>query len=320
MLIFSFEMNLFLSFFVCLVTEDSLRFFSPFPRQRESLKLLLSLSKKVRTHGRVRGNWWLTGGPLNVLASIGRSTLGAFRTCGQYIIFLGRTFSHGLRPPYYAKQVGQQFLQIGYYSLPVIGLTALFTGGVLALQSYAGFSRFSAQNALPMVVAISITRELGPVIAGLMFAGRVGATIAAEIGTMRVTEQIDALATLSTDQFRYLYAPRIFAGLITLPILVFIADILGILGGFLVGVYQLDFKPFQYLKATAQCLVFDDVTSGLIKAAFFGVSTALMGCYQGANSKGGAAGVGRATMNAVVLSSIAVLCLNYVLTTILFHT
>lgn len=256
---------------------------------------------------------------MNVLAAIGRSVLQAFHTCGQYIIFLARAFSRGLRPPYYTKQIGQQILQIGYYSLPVIGLTAVFTGGVLALQSYAGFSRFSAQNALPMVVAISITRELGPVIAGLMFAGRVGATIAAEIGTMKVTEQIEALATLSTDSFRYLYAPRIFASLVTLPILVFIADVLGVMGGFLVSVCQLDFKPVQYLKATVQCLVAEDVTSGLIKAAFFGVSTALMGCYQGAHSKGGAAGVGRATMNAVVLSSIAVLCLNYVLTTILFH-
>lgn len=256
---------------------------------------------------------------MNVLASIGRGTLNTFQTCGRYMIFLGRTFLRGLRPPYYGKQIGQQILQIGYYSLPVIGLTALFTGGVLALQSYAGFSRFSAQNALPMVVAISITRELGPVIAGLMFAGRVGATIAAEIGTMKVTEQIDALATLSTDSFRYLYGPRIFAGLVTLPVLVFIADILGILGGFLVGVYQLDFRLFQYLKATAQSLVAEDVTSGLIKAAFFGLSTTLMGCYQGARSKGGAAGVGRATMNAVVFSSIAVLCLNYILTTILFH-
>lgn len=256
---------------------------------------------------------------LNILASIGHGTLRAFQACGQYMIFLGRAFSRGVRPPYYTRQIVMQLLQIGYYSLPVIGLTAVFTGGVLALQSYAGFSRFSAQNALPMVVAISVTRELGPVIAGLMFAGRVGATIAAEIGTMKVTEQIDALATLSTDSYRYLYAPRIFAGLTTLPILVFIADILGVMGGFIVAVCQLGFKPFQYLKATAQCLVADDVTSGLIKAAFFGVSTALMGCFQGAHSKGGAAGVGRATMNAVVLSSIAVLCLNYILTTLLFH-
>lgn len=210
-------------------------------------------------------------------------------------------------------------MDIGFYSMPVIGLTAIFTGAVLALQSYTGFSRFSAQSAVPTIVVLSVTRELGPVIAGLMFAGRVGATVAAEIGTMKVTEQIDALSTLSTNCYRYLYWPRIFAGLLTLPMLVFVADIIGVMGGYVVSVLQLGVNGQQYLKMTAQYLMAEDVISGLVKAMFFGLATATMGCFQGARSEGGAAGVGRATMNAVVISSILILCLNYALTTIFFH-
>jgi phospholipid/cholesterol/gamma-HCH transport system permease protein len=209
-------------------------------------------------------------------------------------------------------------MDVGFCSLPVIGLTSIFTGAVLALQSYTGFSRFSAESALPMLVVLCITRELGPVIAGLMFAGRVGATMAAEIGTMKVMEQIDALSTLSTCCYRFLYWPRILAGLLTLPLLVFICDIIGVFGGFLVSVYQLDFNAVQYIKMTVQFLQAEDIISGLIKAAFFGLSTALTGCFQGACSLGGAAGVGHATRNTVVMSSITIFFLNYLLTTIIF--
>jgi phospholipid/cholesterol/gamma-HCH transport system permease protein len=212
-----------------------------------------------------------------------------------------------------------QYINIGFYSVPVIGLTSVFTGAVLALQSYTGFSRFSAQSALPTLVVLCITRELGPVIAGLMFAGRVGATIAAEIGTMKVTEQIDALSTLSTSSHKFLYWPRILAGVVTMPVLAFIADIIGVMGGAIVSVMKLGFSLEQYMKMTIRYLTAEDVASGLIKAAFFGLSTALLGCFHGAKSKGGAAGVGRATMNAVVMSSISILCLDYILTTLLFH-
>lgn len=256
---------------------------------------------------------------MNAFAYIGCGTLRFLNACGQAFLFLYRTFSKGLTPPYYWKQIGRQMMEIGFYSMPVIGLTAIFTGAVLALQSYTGFSRFSAQSAVPTIVVLSVTRELGPVIAGLMFAGRVGATIAAEIGTMKVTEQIDALATLSTNCYQYLYWPRILAGLLTLPILVFVADIIGVMGGYSVSVLQLGFNGQQYLKMTAQYLMTEDVMSGLVKAMFFGLATAMMGCFQGARSEGGAAGVGRATMNAVVISSILILCLNYALTTVFFH-
>lgn len=254
-----------------------------------------------------------------ILSHIGKRFLTACRYCGTWFLFFYKSISSGVTPPFYWQQIWAQIVSIGFYSLPVIGLTAFFTGAVLALQSYTGFSRFSAQSAIPTIVVLSVTRELGPVIAGLMFTGRIGATIAAEIGTMKVTEQIDALSTLSTSCYKYLYFPRILAGFITLPILVFISDIIGVFGGFLISVYQLGFNPMQYLKMTEQYLTAEDVISGLIKAMFFGLATCVMGCYQGANSKGGAAGVGRATMNSVVMSSILILFLNYTLTTALFH-
>jgi phospholipid/cholesterol/gamma-HCH transport system permease protein len=209
-------------------------------------------------------------------------------------------------------------IEIGYFSLPVVGLTAIFAGMVLALQSFTGFSRFSAESAIPNVVVLSITRELGPVLAGLMVSGRIAASIAAEIGTMRVTEQLDALSTLSTNPFKYLVAPRFIAGVTMMPILVFIADVIGVLGGFIVSVYKLGFNPSNYLQNTYDFVEFNDVFSGLVKAAVFGFIITIMGCYHGYYSKGGAQGVGQATTNAVVSASILILCFNYILTEIFF--
>lgn len=255
---------------------------------------------------------------LGFLQRIGASTLGFLGATGEFSLFTGSAVSHAVRPPVYLRQLGRQILDIGYYSLPVVGLTALFTGMVLALQSYTGFSRFNAESAIASVVVLSMTRELGPVLAGLMVAGRVGAAIAAELGTMRVTEQIDALSTLSTNPTKYLVTPRVLAGIITLPLLVLVADVIGVMGGYLVGVYRLDFNGASYLTQTREYLEVGDVTSGLIKAAIFGLIITLMGCYHGYNSKGGAAGVGTATRNAVVSASIMILVTNYILTGILF--
>lgn len=221
-------------------------------------------------------------------------------------------------PPFYLGQTFRQFIDIGYYSLPVVGLTTLFTGMVLALQSHTGFSRFDAESAIPTVVVLSITRELGPVMAGLMVAGRIGAAIAAELGTMRVTEQIDALSTLSTNPFKYLIAPRLIAGTLMLPLLVLIGDVVGVFGGFLVCVYDLDFNAANYISQTWEYLEHRDVASGMWKAAAFGFIISLMGCYHGFNSKGGAQGVGKATTNAVVSASILILVVNYLLTGIFF--
>jgi len=165
---------------------------------------------------------------------------------------------------------------------------------------------------------LSITRELGPVLAGLMVAGRVGAAIAAEIGTMRVTEQIDALTTLSTNPMRYLVAPRLWAGLLTLPMLVVIADLIGVMGGYMVSIHKLGFNPTSYLKATYDYLEFKDVWSGLVKAGAFGFIITLMGCYHGYHSERGAQGVGRATTAAVVSASIMILLSNYFITSLLF--
>jgi phospholipid/cholesterol/gamma-HCH transport system permease protein len=209
-------------------------------------------------------------------------------------------------------------VDIGYYSLPVVGLTAIFTGMVLALQTYTGFSRFAAENAIANVVVLSVTRELGPVIAGLMVAGRIGAAIAAEIGTMRVTDQIDALTTLSTNPYRYLVVPRLVAGLTMLPILVLIADIIGVFGGFLVSTYKLGFNASSYIQRTVDFLQTQDVVAGLAKAAVFGFIVTLMGCYNGYHSRGGAQGVGAATTYAVVSASILILVFDYVLTEAFF--
>jgi phospholipid/cholesterol/gamma-HCH transport system permease protein len=257
---------------------------------------------------------------MNPLATVGRFFLSFLQQIGELTIFAARAVSHCVRPPFYLRHIARQMLDIGYYSLPVVGLTALFTGMVLALQSYTGFARFSAEGAVATVVVLSVTRELGPVIAGLMVAGRIGASIAAEIGTMRVTEQIDALYTLSTNPMKYLVAPRIIAGVLTLPLLVVVADIIGVFGGYVVGVYKLEFNAAVYLKQTFDFLEFMDVFSGLVKAAVFGFIITLMGCYHGYRSDGGAQGVGRATTNAVVSASILILVFNYAITEIFFAT
>ncbi len=259
---------------------------------------------------------------MNFLALIGRVVLGFLGHLGRLTIFAATALSHCVRPPLYPRIIGRQMIDIGYYSLPVVGLTAIFSGMVLALQSYSGFARFSAgsETAIANVVVVSLTRELGPVLAGLMVAGRIGASMAAEIGTMRVTEQIDALTTLSTNPFKYLVVPRLLAGLLMLPCLVLVADIIGVFGGFIVSVYKLGFNPAAYITNTYDFMKPVDVISGLVKAAVFGFVIALMGCYAGYYSKGGAQGVGAATTNAVVSSSILILTFNYVLTELFFGT
>jgi len=255
---------------------------------------------------------------IDFIATIGRYFLKFLETTGRLCIFIGKTVYYGARPPYYYRQFWRQVIDIGYYSLPVVGLTATFTGMVLALQSYTGFSRFSAESSIPAVVVLSVTRELGPVLAGLMVAGRMGASMAAEIGTMRVTEQIDALTTLSTNPFRYLVAPRVLAGIVMMPLLVLVADIIGVFGGYLTSTYKLGFNSANYLHKTIEFLETRDVVSGLVKASVFGFVITVMGCYHGYHSRGGAQGVGTATTNAVVSASILILVFNYLLTAIFF--
>jgi phospholipid/cholesterol/gamma-HCH transport system permease protein len=252
------------------------------------------------------------------LAVLGRQVLGFLAAVGRIAIFALAGLSHLFRPPFYPKEFLTALMQIGYFSLPVVGMTTLFTGGALALQIYAGGARFSAESVVPSIVAIGMARELGPVLGGLMVAARVASSIAAEIGTMKVTEQIDALTTLSTDPMKYLVAPRLLAATLAVPVLVAVGDSIGIFGGYLVGTTRLGFNPATYLKNTREFLEFWDVASGLWKAATFGFIVALAGCYFGMNSARGAQGVGRATKTAVVTASVLILAANYVLTEVFF--
>ncbi len=255
---------------------------------------------------------------LSVLARIGAATFGALAGLGRVVIFALSTLRHMLTAPFYVREFGAALMQIGWLSLPVVGLTALFTGGALALQIYAGGARFNAESVVPSIVAIGMTRELGPVLGGLMVAARVASSVAAEIGTMKVTEQIDALVTLSTNPMKYLTVPRVLAATLAVPLLVGVGDAIGIMGGYLVGTTRLGFNEAAYLKNTVDFLHQWDVVSGMIKGAVFGFLIALMGCYYGMNSGRGAQGVGAATKSAVVAASVLILASNYVLTEVFF--
>ena len=253
-----------------------------------------------------------------ILASIGAAVLSSLAALGRFVLFALGTVSHLFRPPFYPKELGHSLLQIGYFSLPVVGLTAIFTGGALALQIYAGGQRFSAEAVVPQIVAIGMVRELGPVLVGLMIAARVTSSIAAEIATMKVTEQIDALVTLSTHPMKYLTLPRVLAATLVMPILVAVGDIIGIYGGFLVSTERLGFNAAAYLQNTADFLTRLDIISSLAKGAAFGFIAALMGCYYGMNSDRGAMGVGRATKSSVVAAAILILAANFLLTEAFF--
>lgn len=253
-----------------------------------------------------------------LLAQTGRPVLAVLAAFGRVALFGAATIRHLLTPPFYGREFAIALLQIGWFSLPVVGLTAFFTGGALALQIYSGGARFSAEAVVPQIVAIGMARELGPVLGGLMVAARVASSIAAEIGTMKVTEQIDALVTLSTHPMKYLTVPRVLAATLAVPLLVAVGDSIGIAGGWMVGVSTLGFNSTTYLQNTTDFLEFWDIGSGLVKGAVFGFIVALMGCYFGMNSGRGAQGVGAATKAAVVAASVMILAANYVLTGMFF--
>ncbi len=252
------------------------------------------------------------------IARIGRSTLSSLAALGRVTIFAAATLRHMVTPPFYPREFWHAVITVGWLSLPVVGMTAVFTGAALALQIYAGSGRFGAESVVPQIVAIGMTRELGPVLGGLMVAARVASSIAAEIGTMKVTEQIDALVTLSTHPMKYLTAPRVLAATLTVPVLVGVGDVIGIMGGYLVGTTRLGFNEAAYLQNTYDFLQFWDVGSGLVKGAAFGFLIALMGCYHGMHSGRGAQGVGAAVKSAVVAASVLILGSNYLLTEAFF--
>lgn len=252
------------------------------------------------------------------LERLGSVTLYLLEELGRFFYMAARSFAWMVRPPFDPRQWLKQMVRVGYDSIPVVVLTTMFTGMVLALQTYRGFERFHAESFVASVVALSLTRELAPVLTGLMVTGRVGSSMAAELGTMRVTEQIDALYAMATEPVQYLVVPRVGAAVLMLPLLTLIGDAIGIMGGYLVAVGMFDANGYLYWERTFQFLEVNDVTSGLIKSAFFGFILSVTGCSKGFYTSGGAEGVGRATTAAVVMGSLSILLSDFFLTKVLF--
>jgi phospholipid/cholesterol/gamma-HCH transport system permease protein len=256
---------------------------------------------------------------MKFLEAIGRTVLRVLEEFGHAFQMLGRVFGWAVRPPYDIPELFRQMVRVGVDSVPVVFLTTLFTGAVMALQTVQGFQRFHAESLVGSVVALSLTRELAPVLSALMVTGRVGSSMAAELGSMRVTEQIDALTSLGTEPVQYLMVPRILASILMLPLLVIMGDAVGITGGYLVAVKLLGVNPVRYIENSFQFLhVREDIVSGLIKAAAFGLVFSLIACVRGYYTTGGAEGVGKSTTRAVVSGSLAILISDFFLTKLLF--
>ena len=242
--------------------------------------------------------------------------LDFFAGLGGYFIFLKDTIRWMFRPPFDAKNVIAQMLEIGYKSLPVTSITLFFTGMVMAFQIGTAMDAIMSGSSvfIGSGVTIAMFRELCPVLTGLLLAGRVGSAIAAEIGTMKVTEQIDALKTLSANPVQYLSVPRFIACLVMTPLLTVITDIVGVLGGSFIAYFSLGITLDKYVENILNYVSLFDFLSGLLKSLFFGVEIAVIACYQGFITRGGAEGVGRSTIQAVVKSSMAILISDYFLT------
>ena len=254
----------------------------------------------------------------NIFGAIGQKFLRFLSNIGHFSIFFITAIIWMFRPPWYFKKILYQIIDIGYFSLPVVGLTTFFSGMVLALQTYNGFTELNTETTVARVVLTSITRELGPVLTGLMVAGRIGAKMAAEIATMKVTEQIDALGTLGTRPMQYLIAPKIIASLICIPVLVLLGNTIGILGGYIIAIFKLEFNPNIYLYATVEYLQWIDIIQGTVKALIFGLIISMVSCYFGYNANKGAEGVGYATTASVVISSVMILTSTYIITALFF--
>ena len=251
---------------------------------------------------------------LDILGTTGKKFINFVANIGHFFIFFGSAIYWVFKPPWYFKKIFQQIIDIGYFSLPVVGLTTFFSGMVLALQTYNGFTDFNSETTVARIVLTSITRELGPVLTGLMVAGRIGAKMAAEIATMRVSNQIDALETLSTRPIQFLISTRLLASIIAVPFLVLVGNIIGVFGGFIVATFKLDLNPILYMISTIDNFNSIDLIQGLIKALVFGIIISIISCYFGFNASGGAEGVGRATTISVVTASTLILTSTYFIT------
>jgi phospholipid/cholesterol/gamma-HCH transport system permease protein len=254
----------------------------------------------------------------NVLERLGRTVLENVEELGKIILLFISVLAWMVRPPLKLRNIFKQMEFVGVKSIFVVVLTGTFTGMVLALQGYHGFRMFSAESLVGSTVALSMTRELGPVLTSLMVTARAGSAMAAELGTMRVTEQIDALYVMAVNPVKHLIVPRVIAGVLMVPMLTAVSDFVGILGGYFVGVHILGINSGVFIKNITRLVTLDDIYNGLIKAACFGLILSLIGCYKGFNTRGGAEGVGRATTEAVVLASITILVSDYFLTAIMF--
>jgi phospholipid/cholesterol/gamma-HCH transport system permease protein len=240
------------------------------------------------------------------------------RDMGGLGILFVQTFFLAFRRPFKIRYIFKQMEFIGVDSVLVVALTGAFTGAVLALQSYYGFRKFEAEGLVGATVALSMTRELGPILTSLMVTGRAGSAMAAELGSMRVTEQIDALIVMALNPIKYLIVPRVVASLIMLPVLTIISDFIGVVGGYLVGVKLLGINEGAFISKMIKYVDLEDIYNGLIKAAVFGIILSVISCYKGFYTKGGAEGIGRSTTEAVVLSSVTILMADYIITSLLF--
>ena len=257
-------------------------------------------------------------GPTATVERIGRIVLENVEELGRILLLFLSALSWMVRPPLKTRQIFKQMEFVGVKSIFVVVLTGTFTGMVMALQGYHGFRMFAAESLVGSTVALGMTRELGPVLTSLMVTARAGSAMAAELGTMRVTEQIDALAVMAANPVKHLIVPRLIAGVLMVPLLTVVSDFMGILGGYFVGVHILNINSGAFMKNIFKYVTLNDIYSGLVKAACFGLLMALIGCYKGFNTRGGAEGVGRATTEAVVLASISILVSDYILTAMMF--
>lgn len=256
---------------------------------------------------------------LDTINFIGASFLIICSHMGQFALFLWKTIKTLCTTRLKVSKVIFQMNVIGVDSLLIVILTGSFAGAVLAFQSYIGFKRFGGgEELIGPLVAQSLTRELGPVLTGLMITGRAGSAITAEIGSMAITEQIDALRTLCINTWQYLVVPRILASTIILPFLALFAMIFGTIGGYVIAVHVLNLNGEQYISSIRKYLEMSDINNGLIKSSVFGLILSWVGCYKGFYTMGGARGVGKATTQSVVIASIMILIANYFLTAWLF--
>lgn len=249
-----------------------------------------------------------------LLAPVG-TFVGEF---GRLTLMLAESVYWGVRRPFKLDYIFKQMEFIGVNSAVVVIITGTFTGMVLALQSYYGFRKFGAEGLVGATVALSMTRELGPVLTCLMVTGRAGSAMAAQLGTMRVTEQIDALTVMALNPIKYLVTPRIVASVLMLPVLTIISDFVGVVGGYLVGVKLLGINEGAFVNKMVKYVELGDIYNGLVKSAVFGIILSLVACYKGFYARGGAEGVGRATTEAVVVSSVTILISDYILTSLMF--